>query len=63
MPDPSDALVKQLESDAGPHASPDQVRAAEKRRAAAGVAVDETPEVEARSVAPRGRRAKSQDEA
>jgi hypothetical protein len=34
MPKPSDALRKQLESDAGPHATPDQQRAAEKRRAA-----------------------------
>jgi hypothetical protein len=28
------ALHKQLDSDAGPHATPDQKRAAEKRRAA-----------------------------
>lgn len=32
--EPSEALRKQLESDAGPHATPDQERAAEKRRAA-----------------------------
>lgn len=30
--EPSDALQKQLETDAGPHATPDQVRAAKKRR-------------------------------
>jgi len=36
MTEPSDALRKQLKSDAGPHATPDQERAAQKRREAAG---------------------------
>lgn len=34
--EPSDALLEQLKTDAGPHATPDQLRAAEKRRAALG---------------------------
>lgn len=43
--------------DAGPHATPDQVRAAEKRAAAASVGGD----VEAaRSDAPKGRRSKAE---
>ena len=35
--EPSEALRKQLGSDAGPVPSPDQERAAQKRRAAAGI--------------------------
>jgi len=43
--------------DAGPHATPDQIRAAEKRAEAARVAVegDEASESESRSSAPEGR--------
>jgi len=44
--------------DAGPHATPDQIRAAEKRAAAARAAVeaDGADEVEVRAAAPKGRR-------
>jgi len=44
--------------DAGPHATPDQVRAAEKRADAARAAVeaDVVDEAEARTAAPKGRR-------
>lgn len=48
------------EIDAAPHATPDQVRAAEKRRAAALAA---SGEVEARAEAPKGRRSTPSDEA
>lgn len=34
--EPSEALREQVKTDAGPHATPDQLRAAEKRRAAMG---------------------------
>ena len=49
--------------DAGPHATPDQVRAAEKRAAAAraAVAADEVKDSEARTAAPKGRRSPSAD--
>jgi hypothetical protein len=49
MTEPSDALRKQLGTDAGPHPTPDQERAAAKRRTAAGV--------ESRTQAPAQRRA------
>jgi hypothetical protein len=42
--------------DAGPHATPDQIRAAEKRAAAAATARGESPDAE-RTAPPKGRRA------
>lgn len=57
MTEPSDALRKQLASDAGPHATPDQERAAEKRRAAAGTGAARTDKS-----APVGRRSRSKQD-
>lgn len=50
--------------DAGPHATPDQIRAAEKRAAAAAASRGETdaPEAE-RTAPPKGRRVAAHDEA
>lgn len=50
--EPSEALRQQLETDAGPHPTPDQQRAAEKRRAAAGLVKEDVrtaPPVERKS--------------
>jgi hypothetical protein len=53
---PSDALRKQLESDAGPHPTPDAQRAADKRRAAARTAAGLAPDQETRSTPPAERK-------
>jgi hypothetical protein len=48
------------EFDPAPHATPDQIRAAAKRREAAAAA---SGEIEARTAAPKGRRSTPSDEA
>jgi len=54
MPDQTPDVI-----DAGPHATPDQVRAAAKRREAAAASSGE----QSRSQAPKGRRSTPSDEA
>lgn len=51
------------EIDAGPHASPDQVRAAEKRAAAAAAARGQEEAPAERAEAPKGRRSKPSETA
>lgn len=45
-----------MTADAGPHATPDQARAAEKRAAAARAAAGQASTAEARTTPPKGRR-------